>query len=175
MDARLFDRTRDLTYTSTIPATVARVEELWQASPQDQLLGPFPDNDANTRQCRTRRLMYVPPKFVPMVLNRRLSTPCQLWSEMAQAIIADGAEDACKELLDWIVMAGCCPAAATPSSLVLPMPRLPLADATFITHRRSLLLRLKICANGTQPAPHAASVVVQNGTSHNCRWGGRRL
>ena len=140
VDASYFDRTRDVAYT-TIPATVARVDKLWQASPDDELLGPFPDNDANTRQCRTRRLMYVPPKFAPVILNRRL-TSRQLWSKLGATIIEAGADDACKELMDRIVLAGCRLGAAAPSSLVLPMPRPPLADATLITHRRSLLLRL---------------------------------
>jgi hypothetical protein len=39
-------------------------------------------------------------------------------------------------------MAGCRPAAAEPSSVVLPMPHPPLANASLIQHRRSLLLRL---------------------------------
>jgi hypothetical protein len=135
-----FSRTQDITHT-TIPATVERVEELWQASPDDELLGPFADNDANTRQCRTRRLMLVPPQFVPIVVSRRL-TPRQLWTELAATIIATDAAEACAELMDWLVMAGCRPAAAAPSSLIMPMPHPPLADATLIQHRRSLLLRL---------------------------------
>ena len=135
-----FDRTRAELYTS-IPATVGRTVELWEASPNDELLGPLPEDEANTKQCRTRRLMLVPPKYAPIVINRRL-TPRQLWSELAGAIMVAGDLAACSELMIWIVMAGCRADIGTPSSLILPMPHPPLADATLLKHRRALLTRL---------------------------------
>jgi hypothetical protein len=83
------------------------MDELWGAEPDEDLLGPFEDKDALIRPSRRRHLMYVPPKYVPIVANRRL-TPKESWFELVGTIRADGAEEDCMELIDW------CALAATP-------------------------------------------------------------
>jgi hypothetical protein len=58
--ANAFEMTRGLVYTN-VPSTLERIDELLVLNPESELLGPFPDDDANIRQVRTRRMMFVPP------------------------------------------------------------------------------------------------------------------
>jgi len=64
-------------------------------------LGPYPAGTADTEVVRTRISVWIPPRYVPLVLGAHLS-PKELWETVGQAIIDDGLEAACKPLLDYI-------------------------------------------------------------------------
>lgn len=146
-----FERTNGILYTN-VPGTDARMTELWAHEPDVELLGPFAEDDANVRQSRTRRLMYVPPRFLPIVINRRLS-PRELWVDLVGAIEAEGMTDSCRELVDWVKLTGVRHDAALPSHVCQATPAVPLADANFIRHRKTILLQQ---LPGLVPAPAGA-------------------
>ncbi len=133
----------------TVPATLALVDELWDADP-DLCMLPFMAHvpaaapaanapaAATTRAVHTRRLMFVPARYLPIVINRRL-TPRELWTDLGCAIADDGNLEPCQNLIDWILCAGVRPAAGAPSALCLPTPHVPLVDAALFQHRRRQL------------------------------------
>ena len=128
----------------SVPLPVAQLEmtEIWAKDPGEELLGPFDDTDANIRQVRTRRLMFVPPRFLPLVINRRL-TPREVWKDLVGAIEAEGVLVDCREHMDWATLAAVHPGVGSPSNVRQPLPQVPLADvdAAFLRHRRDVLLR----------------------------------
>jgi hypothetical protein len=132
-----FSQSRGELYTN-VPSTINRMDELWGAEPDKDLLGPFEDKDALITSSRTRHLMYVPPKYVPIVANRRL-TPKELWFELVGSIRADGAEADCYELIDWCILTATCENNTLPSATVLLAPTTPLSDRVFKAHRKWLL------------------------------------
>jgi hypothetical protein len=134
-----FDLTRGDNYT-TVPATFARVNELLVAEPSAELLGPLASTDTNTVQIRTRYMMYVPPKYIPLVLDRRL-TPKQLWTDLVGTMDTNDDLDVYEELVQWALLCLVRPAANRPPSTLLDRPTVPLADAALLRHRRGYLLR----------------------------------
>jgi hypothetical protein len=151
----LFQRSRANIYTN-LPATVERCSELWAANPDALLLDPLPDGDAAIRQVRTRRIMQVPPRYLPILLGRHL-TPRQLWLELVGAIVANHDAVPCAPLVDWVMMACFRRAPNEASSLTRAAPSVPpLANADFIRHRRSILHHL-LPALATTPAAHLAN------------------
>jgi hypothetical protein len=131
----------DAAHHHNVPATLARVDELWAQDLNASLIGPFADGDAHLRQIRTREVMAVPPKYAPLIINRRL-TPRQLWTDLVGAIRAEGEEDMCRELVGWCVL--CCIAdgpGAHHSVMRTAVPQAPLADANLHKHRRWVLLQ----------------------------------
>jgi hypothetical protein len=112
-----FSKTRGELYTN-VPSTINRMDKLWGAEPDKDLLGPFEDEDALMTPSHTRHLMYVPPKYVPIVANQRL-TPKELWFELVSTIRADGAEEDCYELINWCILAATGEDDTLPSAIIL--------------------------------------------------------
>ncbi|MGH7974558.1 MAG: hypothetical protein ACREBR_03445 [bacterium] len=110
------------TTPEVVVPNVAELEQQLAAHPGEVVLGPYGAN-ANYETIRTRRAMYVPSKYVPLVLHGVLS-PRALWERMGRAIIADGNEITCNTLLDWLRAALVRPAAA-PASTVVTIMRHP--------------------------------------------------
>ena len=148
---RYFSRTQQANY-SNVPRTIERANELWAADPTLTQLPPFAADDANVRQMRTRYLMHVPPRYLPLLLERRL-TPRQLWTDLVGAIVAAGDADVCAPLVDWCLLAGISHVPNGPSSICINPPLAELADAHLIRHRRSILHhQLPALAAPTHPA-----------------------
>jgi hypothetical protein len=64
-------------------------------------LGPYPDYAPDTEIIRVRVCVWAPPKYVPLILGARL-TPREAWTTLAGAIIADGNQVQCSDLLDYL-------------------------------------------------------------------------
>lgn len=137
-----------------IPSTSARVRELWNEQPDAELLGPFANDDPMVRAIRTRHTIPVPAPYAARLIGRSL-TPRQMWFEIAEAIIADGNEDPCGPLLDWITMIGTRPGEAQPSSVRRAFPVPLLRNERFIAQRHEVKKQFlpHLCA------PPVASVV----------------
>jgi hypothetical protein len=153
-----FERTRQQNY-SNVPGTLPRMDELVAAEPDDELIGPFDTDDANIVQSRTRILIGVPPKYLPIVINRRLR-PKQVWTELIGAIRVDGNVEDCQELVDWAILGLCRHAANRPCSSVQRLPVAPLADGHLNRHRRAILFQQLPGAN-PRNAPAGAVVPTQ--------------
>jgi hypothetical protein len=112
---------KDPHFTMTRGTTLSRVptdEQItaaWEAEPNAPMIGPFdPAVDAGidpnlvadqTRSICTRVLIWIPPKYLSLVIGKSL-TPRQLWMDVASKVIQDGlAEEGCA-FLDWIALAG---------------------------------------------------------------------
>lgn len=105
----------------------------------DELLGPFEAEDANTALARPRSVAYVPPKYVPLFLRRRL-TAWDVWMEIIPVIVADGMEDSLEQLMIWARAAVTSSGAG--SSVVateLPQPVLDDPDHRVETARERIL------------------------------------
>lgn len=131
-----FFRLTDGATTLTVPAD-AEVDALWDADPNLRMLPPVAAGAPNSRQIRTRHLMYVPPKYLKLVINRRLS-PRELWTDLACAIADDGNLVSCRNLVDWILCAGVRPGPNAESASPLAAPTVPLGDAALYEHRRRI-------------------------------------
>lgn len=107
------------------------MDDLLNNTPNQQLLDPLGDGELSIIQTPTRRFMYVPPKYLPIVLARRL-TPRELWTDLVGAIRANGNLGDCKELVDWCMLALMRSALGALLASCLPSPAPPLADGTFL-------------------------------------------
>jgi hypothetical protein len=150
-----FTKTRGELYTN-VPSSYNRMDELWGAEPDDELLGPFEDEDALIGASRTRHIMYVPPKYVPIIANRRLS-PKELWFELVGTIRADGAEEDCEELVKWCMLAAIREDDTLPSASLMTAPMIPLSDRRLKTHRKWLLHQQLPALRREQPATGATA------------------
>lgn len=122
------------------PGSLARIDEVLANDPNAALIGPFTAAEPNAIQYRTRTMMYVPPKYIPIVVGRRL-TPRQLWTDLVGAIRANNDEANCQPLINWVLLsllASDNTANAT-SVLAKPMPALPLPDVELVRYRREVL------------------------------------
>ena len=151
----IFERTRAATSVN-VPGTLVRVDELLLAEPDNELIGPFQATDVNIVQRRTRIVMSLPPKYIPLVVNRRL-TPKQIWTDLVGAIRADGNVEDCQELVNWAMLALTRHAATQPSATLQQLPVAPLADSLLNRHRRQVLFRQ---LPGADPRNTPASAVV---------------
>jgi hypothetical protein len=120
------------------PSTSARIDELLAAAPDAELLGPFVVTDAQVRRSSTRNMMYVPPRYVPIVAARRL-TPRQLWTDLVGAIRADGNEVPCAALVNWVALALVRPIAGEPGVVHKEVVDVPLADRELNRARKRVL------------------------------------
>ena len=151
-------------------ATIAHTHALLAAEPTTTKLGPFNDGDPDTELVKTRRMVPVPPAYVPMVLDRPLD-PKQLWEQVGGTIIADGQEAECGVLLDWLRVALTWRAPAPPSTTARPPVNLlgslattfpPLRVDAALQSRRWEILRQDLPAldpSTIQPADHLLNLV----------------
>jgi hypothetical protein len=73
----MFDPTRGTTNTR-VRVTSAAVDQALAAQPNDELLPVVAATEPGSLSSMTRHMMLVPPRYVSIVINRRLS-PRQLW------------------------------------------------------------------------------------------------
>ena len=89
----------------TIVPVVAEVDPMIAALNEDEhQMNPLPPGAPNSEVVNTRRMMYVPPAYVPLLLNQRL-TPKQAWGTVVGAIQQDNRAEACSELITWLRVA----------------------------------------------------------------------
>jgi hypothetical protein len=135
----------------TVPNALETVDELWAADEAATMLPAMVNHPVDTRDIRTRHLMFVPAKYLPIVINRRM-TPRELWTDLACTIADDANLLPCRNLVNWILCAGVRPAAGAESALRLDTPAVPLADAALFQHRRrQLYLQLPALRAPTGP------------------------
>ena len=84
--------------------TVAGMHALLAATPTATSVGPFHDGDPDTQLIRSRNVLPVPLAYINIILDKTL-TPQELWDQLGGAIIADGREEECSLLLQWMLMA----------------------------------------------------------------------
>lgn len=72
-------------------------------APEVSILGPFENGTAGVTAIRTRKLMYLPAKFVPIALGRIL-TPRQAWDDVGGAIRAEPVEvqTTLEPIMNWL-------------------------------------------------------------------------
>ncbi|MGH7954648.1 MAG: hypothetical protein ACREOZ_01680, partial [Gloeomargaritales cyanobacterium] len=92
---------------------------------------------ATVESIKTRYMMYVPPKYVPLLLGRHL-TPMETWECVGNAIIRDGNGQACEPLLNWLRVSGA-PTVRGDIATCLPRPRIPFPDERLTAHRWKLV------------------------------------
>jgi hypothetical protein len=139
--------------------TAAFLDEAFAGDPHVQTVGPFVEGDAGTEVARTRQYMYVPPKYVPILLEQRLS-PREAWTRVQGAITLDGAAEACAPLLTWL-RATCTIATNRPVPAVQRSPPIvPLADLALQAHRQEILARDLPARTTATPADPGSSIQV---------------
>jgi hypothetical protein len=92
------------TAVANIPTSVT-LDAAFAGDPAIGMVGPFATGDAGTEAKATRKLAYLPPRYVPMAIGMTL-TPRQAWERIGGAIRtgehADTEVVACAPLLDWL-------------------------------------------------------------------------
>ena len=84
--------------------SIQLMDLMYNQDPVLQMLGPLQVQDAGVEYVQTRNAMYVPFRYVNLLLSHRL-TPRQLWIQVAGAIRNNHDEAACRPLIDWIRVA----------------------------------------------------------------------
>ncbi|MGH7974086.1 MAG: hypothetical protein ACREBR_01070 [bacterium] len=125
-----------------VPTTGAIAAQIAAADEDSDLLGPYQDGAANTEALRTRYAMFVPPRYVPLLLGQRLR-PKEAWAQVGGAIIADNKSEECSLLLDWLRVALTIPGG---QQAVLPIVTRdieipPIGDRDFMRTRWELVMR----------------------------------
>lgn len=118
--------------------TVQEANQQLTAQPQAILLGPYNNNDAGTELIRTRRSMYVPPRYVNQFISEDL-TPAEAYNRFVGVATADGTMNACAPLVDWLRAAITRSTPQDVSVLEVAYPSVPLADAALINHRWNIV------------------------------------
>ena len=99
--------------------TMANLDALFAANPQAIVVGPFAANEAGTETIRTRNVMAVPPKYIPIVLGQHL-TPREAYTRLGGAIRDDGQEVNCANLLSFLRAACTIPTAGMVPTIQRP-------------------------------------------------------
>ena len=81
--------------------TIAGLQALLAAQPNAVQFGPFEDATPDTQPIAVRNMVPIPPAYVHLVLDRAVN-PRVLWEQLGGAVINDGHETECRELLDWL-------------------------------------------------------------------------
>lgn len=126
---------------TVVPSSMERMDELLAANPRDSVIGPLTADDAGktTGRVRCRYLVWVPPRYVPVVINRRLN-PRQLWEQLGSAIRANNEANECRELMAWMLLALTRSANNQPSTLLLALPSLPsIPDEAYFRRQQEVL------------------------------------
>ena len=93
----------NITAVTHVPAADAMAHEWEAVDDEEPVLGPYEDVD-DTEPLQTRILIRVPPRYIPLVFNLRLS-PRELWQRVGTVILADGNAASCAVFLNWIRIA----------------------------------------------------------------------
>jgi hypothetical protein len=81
--------------------TLANLDALFDGDPLLETVGPFVANEVGTEIIRTRNIMCVPPRYIPILLGQMLS-PREAYTRLGGAIRADGFEGDCAPLLAYL-------------------------------------------------------------------------
>ena len=114
--------------------TLDVLDQFLAANPNDDLIGPFQNNDAGTELVKVRRSMYVPPAYVHLLLATPL-TPREAYLRLGGAIRGDNRTAACQPLIDFLRVALTRNAIDQGSSILQDTPTAPVADETLHLHR----------------------------------------
>ena len=74
---------------------------LLAAQPNAVQFGPFEDDTPDTQSIAVRNMVPIPPSYIHLVLDRALN-PRALWEQVGGAVINNGRESECGELLNWL-------------------------------------------------------------------------
>jgi hypothetical protein len=147
---------KDPHFTMTRGTTLSRmptdeqISAAWEAEPNAPMIGPFdaaadagidPNLVADqTCSVHAHVLMWIPPKYLSLVIGKSLS-PRQLLMEVASIVIQDGLVDECHPFLG-IALTGIRHEAGTDSHVARPPLAPPLSSPRLLTDRADLLLQL---------------------------------
>ena len=134
--ARAFEQTDPF----NVP-TYEAIDTIYAADPNVALVGPFAEDQAGITAIRTRKLMYLPPKYIHLVLERHL-TPRQAWEIIGGAVRQEPqqVQQHLKPILDWLTGA-CTKFANTDVPIVrLPPPPAPVPYTTGLQDHHSDLV-----------------------------------
>lgn len=125
---------------TVVPASMDLMDEVLAANPNLPLLGPYTwDEGKTTAKARSRYFIWVPPRYVPIVANRRLN-PRQLWDQLGSAIKANNEVLECKELMTWMMIALTRAATNASSVLLTTLPTLPsIPDEAYFRRQHEVL------------------------------------
>lgn len=138
MDNDLFNRC-----TSVIVKVPLATDQHFAAHPNDDLMGPYDAAEPDTETVTTRFAMFIPNKYLTMVMEQGL-TPREAWLRIRAAIVTAGEEATMQPLINWLRVALTCPAANTlPRQCVVPpasqLLATPLDAARFNTFRQKII------------------------------------
>jgi hypothetical protein len=123
----------------TVPTSDA-LTQLLAGDPALDMVGPFANGEAGTELIRTRRCIYVPPRYVTLFLETDLS-PREGYERFLAAATANNDVVECAPLLQWLHLALMRTGDGLGSALVRAPPLVPLADAKLIHHRWSFVIQ----------------------------------
>lgn len=136
------DKAFDQTNNINVISATAIDTELARMPPVEDL-GPFQNNDQGVETVATRKVMYLPFKFVSISLGRAL-TPRQAWDEIGGAVRAEPPEKQAtyEPLLNWLKAALIrFDATAVPANH-MPAPRPPtIFTPDYMDHAANILKR----------------------------------
>jgi len=125
--------------TQQLVATTATLTTALAADPNLESTGPYANGDQGTELIRVRRAMFLPPKYVPLMLDP--VSPRQAWERLHGQLVIDQKLQECAPLLQWLSLALTVPVVGDPSVLGIAAPLAPVADHTLLEHRRSILVQ----------------------------------
>ncbi len=103
-------------------------------------------NNADSTLVTTRQAMYLPPRYVPLLLNASGYTIRQVWDVLYPALVNVNDLENCAALLKWLRVASTStlpqPGTPGPSTIIMEELVVPLADDALITHQIKLLQQL---------------------------------
>jgi hypothetical protein len=135
-----FDPTRGTTNTR-VHGTAAAIDQALAANPTEELFPVVAAAEPGSVSSVTRHMMLAPPRYAPLVINRRLS-PRQLWMELSTSIRNNDDEAARAPLINWMKHALTRHNTGRPTAILLASPVPPLADEALIIHQNEFLMRL---------------------------------
>ena len=115
--------------------TLANLDAMFAADPQLDTVGPFAVNENGTELIRTRNVMCVPPRYVPILLGWALM-PREAYERLGGAIRADGLEADCGPLLGYLRAACTLPTGALIPAVQHPAAPVLRVDDTLYNHIR---------------------------------------
>lgn len=121
--------------------TAAQIDNLIAADPNEELFGPFQAKNKNVEVIHTRNCCLVPTAYIPLVIDQP-HTPKELWTTLKGAISADGLDQECAPVVEFLQACLSCPTqdALSPSALdAAHLPTVVALDPDLISHHCRIL------------------------------------
>ena len=128
--------------------SIAAINEFYAQQPNLQLLLPAPAEEARADRIETRRMMYLPAKYAPLLLDAKGYTAQEVWARLIPALEMDQKLEECQILVDWLRVA----ITAVPDEqeaggqLLIRSPLtnagellVPMADRELLEHRQRII------------------------------------